>query len=47
MISKEEIVFGEPLYYMPGYGSPVKISILKLLGDKTVTVLVKQYSKKR
>lgn len=45
MVSKEKIVFDEPLYYMPNYDGVIRISILKLLDGERV--LVKQYSQKK
>lgn len=45
MINKNEIKFGEPIYYMPSYSGTSKISVLKLLDNERV--LVKPYSKNR
>lgn len=45
MINTEKIVFDEPVYFMPNFSGPVKISILKLLDNGNV--LVKQSSKKK
>lgn len=43
MINKNEIKFGEPIYYTPSYSGTIRISILKSLDNERV--LVKQHSK--
>lgn len=38
MINKNEIKFGEPIYYMPSYSGTSIISVLKLLDNERVLV---------
>ena len=45
MININEIVFNEPLYFVPEYSGVTKVSIVKLLDDGSA--LVKQFSKKK
>lgn len=45
MINAEKIVFDEPVYFMPNFSGPIKVSIIKLLDNGNV--LVKQSSKKK
>lgn len=45
MVNTEEIVFNEPVYYVPEYSGVIKVSIIKLLDDGKA--LIKQASKKK
>lgn len=45
MVSKEEIIFNEPIYFTSDYSGATKISIIRLFDDGEA--LVKQYCKKK